>query len=267
MVARWMAEFHCNLPADHRLRPSIPAITLCPRSHIQSSPSGTHLMRVCRGYPTSQQSYSSVISSGNRISHRPKPFHRDHPASRQYLAFSDISHLLWREKSSVVSKKNGSGAIWPNSLSGFCVPRHSVLTMMQPHFFMNIIPFKSAGIVIAVPCLPGCFSIQCGKGKYKQNKWLMKVVLRISYLAMSPADTPSLLAGVCPVRGKPGFAHGIPAGTCPVRGKPCFAHGILARALPCVESPDLRTASLSKPSRAWKARICAQHPCRSLARS
>ena len=105
MVARWMAEFHCNLPADHRPRPSIPTITLCPRSHIQSSPSGTHLMRVCRGYPTSQQSYSSVISSGNRISHRPKPFHRDHPASRQYLAFSDISHLLWREKSSVVSKK------------------------------------------------------------------------------------------------------------------------------------------------------------------
>ena len=61
----------------------------------------------------------------------------------------------------------------------------------------------------------------------------MKVVLRISYLAMSPADTPSLLARVCPVRGKPGFAHSIPI-----------------EAVPCVERPDLRTASLSKPSRA-----------------
>ena len=75
----------------------------------------------------------------------------------------------------------------------------------------------------------------------------MKVVLRISYLAMSPVDTPSLLAGTCPVRGKAGFAHGIPAGACPVRGKPGFAHGIPAGALPCVERPDLRTASLPEP--------------------
>ena len=58
----------------------------------------------------------------------------------------------------------------------------------------------------------------------------MKVVLRISYLAMSPVDTPSLLAGACPVRGKAGFAHGVPAGTCPVRGKSGFAHGIPAGA-------------------------------------
>ena len=109
----------------------------------------------------------------------------------------------------------------------------------------------------------------------------MKPVLRISYLAMSPADTPSLLAGVCPVRGKAGFAHGIPAGacpvrerscfahvipaevipcvrrsffahgipagTCPVRERSCFAHGIPIEAVPCVGSPDLRTASLPEP--------------------
>ena len=131
---------------------------------------------------------------------------------------------------------------------------------------MNIIPFRSAGIVNAVLRLPGCFSIQCGKGKYKQNKWLMKVVLRISYLAMSPVDTPSLPAGAvpcveCPVlrtasltepsRAWKGRIHARhPQRSRPVRGKPGFTHGIPSGAVPCVGSPDLRTASQPKPVRA-----------------
>lgn len=87
IAARWMAE----VSLQSSRRPSIPTIDPDHR-------------------PLSTQSYS-VISSGNRISHRPNPFQCYHPASRQHLAFSGISHLLWREKLSVVCEKQKAGQV------------------------------------------------------------------------------------------------------------------------------------------------------------